>query len=144
MTHPTQKGRLYWQQVCTCTHQRGYHVNDGTGSCAGKPADGKACPCEDKCREFVPVPARVATDKMYGPVPTVADPGELVGKRVRLADNTDRPDWTGLVAQVFNFREDGATLCNVEWEVPDENHPRGRQRFNGMHYPGNLVVIGDG
>jgi hypothetical protein len=132
---PTMHGRAYWQVECACGHQRGYHTNDGTGSCAGQPSDGKAHPCEARCTGFTTPAKDQRVAAMYGPAP-VGEPTELVGKHVR---HKDVPDAVGFCTGVFAFSDEDNLMCQVEWEAPEVDPKTGRRpRHTALHYAGNL------
>lgn len=139
MTAPVMRGRVYWQQECTCGHQRGYHVNQGTGSCAGQPAGGKAFPCQEHCMAFADRPQSEQVEKWYGPAP-VGDPKEFVRKRVRHKDI----DAEGLCIGLFSFSDDSNLMCQVEWEAREVDPRTGRRpKFTSLHYAGNLELAED-
>lgn len=131
---------VFYQALCTCGHQRGYHTNNGAGGCAGRVVDGKANPCEASCRSFAAPPADMRVRDMYGEAP-IGDPQSLVGKKIR---HKDVPDVVGLCTNVFRFAEDSNPMCRCEFAIPDERNNGRMRTITSLHYAGNLQEVTDG
>lgn len=131
--------RKYWQLACGCGHQRGYHTNDGTGSCAGTRDAGKAQPCEARCTAFHPAPQDDRIEKMYGPVPR-GEPEKFLKKHCR---HRFYPEILLYCTEIFSFADDGDLMCKVEFDGPLDEKTGRRPKLIGMHYAGNLTLAED-